>query len=110
MEKISRILKNEKRLDNLLKTVHDLEIALDDFEKANKDYILLNKYYGSKSWFNDKENIEAGKITNVKAGVLSEDAVWNLDEEISCLLDKMKSILKVYNYEGSEMRGKERIN
>ena len=58
---------------------------------------LLNNYYGSKNWIKDKESFENGKVANIKAGVLSEDAVWNMLEDINDLLNEMKIILKDYN-------------
>ena len=34
---------------------------------------------------------------NIKAGVLSEDAVWNLDEDISDLIKRMNKLIKSIN-------------
>ena len=91
---MNRIEKNEKRLDDLNELALTLEEDLDKLEGSIKEYQLLNKYYGSKNWFKDKEDFEKGKIKNIKAGVLSEDAVWNLDEKISEILVRMDSIIK----------------
>ena len=93
---IDRISKNEERLDMALSSVENLEKALEDFKKNKKDIKLLNKYYGSKAWFNDKDAFEKKKIANVKAGVLSEDAVWNMNEDISYLISEMKKIVSNY--------------
>ena len=91
-----RIEENEKRLDDVLSSVRKLEEALSLF-KSNKDNLKkLNKYYGSKNWFKDKEALESKKITNIKAGVLSEDAVWNINEDIDDLIKEMKNIIKNY--------------
>ena len=93
---INRITKNENRLDNALLSIKELEIALNNF-KMNKDTIKqLNKYYGSKNWFKDKDDFESGKISNIKAGVLSEDAVWNMNDDIKDLLNEMKTIIEEY--------------
>ena len=75
---IDRISKNEERLDKLLLNIKQLEKALENFKASKKDLDLLNKYYGSKNWLKDKESYENGSIPKVKAGVLSEDAIWNL--------------------------------
>ncbi len=91
---MNRIEKNEKRLDDLNEIASKIEEDLDKLEDSIKEYQLLNKYYGSKNWFKDKEDFEKGKIKSVKAGVLSEDAVWNLDEKISEILVRMDSIAK----------------
>jgi len=93
---LDRISKNEDRLDSILKCIDNLDSALIDF-KCNKNNLrLLNNYYGSKNWFKDKEDYENKKIEQVKAGVLSEDAVWNLNDDIKDLLDNMENIIKEY--------------
>ena len=91
-----RITKNEERLDNLLKSIKELEISLSNFKNNKKDLYLLNKYYGSKNWFKDKENYEQRNISNIKAGFLSEDAVWNMNEDIKDLIKEMKKIIKEF--------------
>ena len=90
---VERISKNEERLDRINASIKKLNDAIDEFKSNTNDIKLLNKYYGSKSWFNDKDDYESGKIPKVKAGVLSEDAVWNMNEEINALNKKMNKIL-----------------
>lgn len=91
---IDRIKKNEERLDAALETVKKLEEAIELYKQNKKDISLLNKYYGSKKWFNDKKALEEGKIPKIKAGVLSEDAVWNMNEDLNSALKEMKKIIK----------------
>ena len=93
---IERISKNEERLDKLLLNIKELEKALENFKASKKDIDLLNKYYDSKNWIKDKDAYENGSIPKVKAGVLSEDAVWNLNEDINDLIKDMKSIVKMF--------------
>lgn len=93
---IKRITKNEERLDNIIQNIKELELALSNFKKNKKDLTLLNKYYGSKSWFKDKEMYESNKISNIKAGVLSEDTVWNMNEDINDIIKEMEFIIKDY--------------
>ena len=93
---IDRISKNEERLDKLLLSVKELEKALENFKASKKDLDLLNKYYDSKNWLKDKDAYENGSIPKIKAGVLSEDAVWNLNEDINDLIKDMKSIVKMF--------------
>lgn len=95
---IERISKNEEKLDNILSNIKELELALYNFKNNKKDIALLNKYYGSKNWFKDKEDYENNKIPKIKAGVLGEDTIWNMNEEIKDLIKGMKSIIK--NYKG----------
>ena len=91
---IDRIKKNEERLDAALETVKKLEEAIELYRQNKKDISLLNKYYGSKNWFNDKKALEDGKLPKIKAGVLSEDAVWNMNEDLNSALKEMKRIIK----------------
>ena len=91
---IERITKNEERLDKILLNINNLEEALEVFKLNKKDLYLLNKYYGSKNWFKDKDAYENGKVSKIKAGVLSEDAVWNMNEEINDVINDMKTIIK----------------
>ena len=91
---IDRITINEERLDNILVSVKNLENALDNFKKNLNDFEKINKYYGSKTWFKDKESYEKEEIPHIKAGVLSEDAIWNMDEEVAELIVEMEKVIK----------------
>ena len=94
---IDRISKNEKYLDSALLSIDKLEVALALF-KSNFDNIdLVNKYYGSKEWFKDKDAFESKKISDVKAGILGEDTVWNMNESISDLISEMKEIISFFD-------------
>ncbi len=90
-----RITKNEERLDKILASVKKLDEALANFKLNQKEFEMLNKYYGSKNWFKDKENYENG-AQNIKAGVLSEDAIWNLDEQVAELISEMEKIINKF--------------
>ena len=94
---IDRIKENEKRLDHVLLSIKKLDEALNDFEINKKNIKILNKYYGSKTWFKDKDLLESGKTENIKAGVLGEDTIWDLLENIDLLIAKMKKIIKDYD-------------
>ena len=93
---MGRIEENEERLDKLNESVLALDKDLDSFEDLIHEYYSLNEYYGSKEWLKDKDDFEKEKIKNVKAGVLSEDAVWNLDENVKDLLTRMEGIIKLF--------------
>ena len=90
---IERITKNEERLDRINECIKQMEAALSNMKDIQKDLSLLNKYYGSKNWFKDKEAYEQGKIPKIKAGVLSEDAIWNMNEEYKDLIVEMKEMI-----------------
>ena len=52
---------------------------MDKYEKIQSKYYKLENYYGSSKWMDDFEADEAGKIpADLKKGVLSEDAVYDL--------------------------------
>ena len=93
---IDRISKNEERLDKLLLNIKELEKALENFKASKKDLDLLNKYYDSKNWLKDKDAYENGSIPKIKAGVLSEDAIWNMNEELKDLIKDMENIVKLF--------------
>ena len=91
---IERIEINEKRLENIQSMIQKLEEALSSYKENQKDLKKLEKYYGSKNWFKDKKAYEQKQIKPIKAGVLSEDEVWNTLEELNELRKKMKNIEK----------------
>ena len=93
----NRITKNEELLDSISSTITETNKALEEFKSIKEKIELLNKYYGSKEWFKDKEDLESGKISNIKAGVLSEDAVWNMNENLSDTLEEMKDIIQYFS-------------
>ena len=78
-EQIARIRKMERRLNGASAAVKRLEAALDKWEAVQEDIAALEEYYGSNLWKQDFADDEAGLLpANLKRGVLSEDAVWNL--------------------------------
>lgn len=89
---VERIIENEKKFDEVISVVNNLELSLNSFENIKETIEDLNKYYGSNEWFIDKENIENGKIDNVKNGILSEDGFWNVHVDIKELAKRMNKI------------------
>ncbi|MCD1148033.1 DUF4298 domain-containing protein [Peptoniphilus sp. KCTC 25270] len=79
MNQILRIKEMETILDNHSKAVEEMELALENFAQAQKAYQVLREYYGSEEFFQDVEDSNCGAIpSDVKCGVLSEDAVFDL--------------------------------
>ena len=93
---MNRISKNEKYLDDILLSVSKLEESLKLFKSNIKNIDSINKYYGSIEWFKDKEKHDNGSIV-IKAGVLSEDAVWNMNEDINDLISEMRYIVSIFD-------------
>ncbi|MBQ7491676.1 MAG: DUF4298 domain-containing protein [Clostridia bacterium] len=79
MDQIKRIQQMEEALDVSAEAVKALSEALDRYEAAQSTYRKLCRYYGSPRWIRDYEDDEAGKLpADLKRGVLSEDAVYDL--------------------------------
>ena len=86
-----RIRKMESYLDESGAAIAELNEALAKYERIQNKYYKLEDYYGSKKWMNDFEADEAGKLpTDLKRGVLSEDAVYDLITEHKELMARMQ--------------------
>ncbi len=78
-QQITRIRQMERRLNRATAAVKRLEAALDKWEAAQEAIAALDEYYGSDLWKQDFADDEAGRLPDdLKRGVLSEDAVWDL--------------------------------
>jgi flagellar biosynthesis chaperone FliJ len=79
MKQIERIEKMEAYLNESEKAVRELSKALDRYESALASLKKVSDYYGSALWMKDYEADESGKLpSDLKRGVLSEDAVYDL--------------------------------
>ena len=79
MEQIERIEEMERCLDASERAVRELSEALSAFEEVQPQFRKLSDYYGSVQWMQDYEDDEEGKLPlDLKRGVLSEDAVYDL--------------------------------
>lgn len=97
---INRIKVNEDRYDKIVSCTNELGVVLSKFKACKKELHLLNNYYGSVSWFKDKDSFEKNLIPKIKAGVLTEDAIWDLNDDIKEVISLMKSIVDEYNEKG----------
>ena len=90
-KQLNRIKRMESYLDEATLTVKELSRALEKYEKVAKKYYKLEDYYGGSDWRMDFEADEAGLIPHeIKRGVLSEDAVYNLIVEHKELIRRMQ--------------------
>ena len=94
---IERITKNEERLDKSLDSIKKMAEVLEEFKSNKKNIQLVGKYYGSSNWHKDKKAYENGDIPKIKAGVLSEDAVWNMLDDVRDIILEMKKIIDDYS-------------
>jgi hypothetical protein len=94
MEQIERIKTMEQQLDRASQAVIRLSAALDDYAEAQAAIRDLSDYYGSDDWKQDFADDEQGLLPNdLKRGVFSEDAVWNLLEDSRALNSRMQEVL-----------------
>ena len=90
-ERIARIEEMEKHLDEASKAIRELSDALTKYEWARDAYYKLQEYYDSELWLRDFEADEAGELPkDLKRGVLSEDAVFDLITEHERLLERLE--------------------
>ncbi len=93
---IKRINLNEKRLNKTIEIINTLEKGISEYKKNTNEIKKLNKYYGSNNWFKDKDLFESKGISNISAGVLSEDGVWNMLDNLDEVMKKMYTISNDY--------------
>lgn len=93
--RIQRITEMESRLDLAAAAISKLSDALAVYEDIQDSYFALENYYGSTEWREDFEADEAGKLPeDLKRGVLSEDAVYNLIQDHHELMEHMQNIVQ----------------
>ena len=93
MEQIERIKAMERCLDRVSQAVMHFSAALDEYVDAQDALRQLSDYYGSDAWKHDFADDSAGLLPpDLKRGVLSEDAVWNLLEDVRDLKERMRNI------------------
>ena len=93
-KRVERIEEMEKILDASRQAVDRLEEAFAAYEANQKDYRKLYNYYASPRWMNDFEADEAGRLpADLKRGVLSEDAVYDLISDNHDLMVRMLKLI-----------------
>ena len=94
MNRIQRIEAMERYLDEAREAVDRMQEAMEVYENAQKGYRRLCGYYGSTQWMRDYEADEAGKLpADLKRGVLSEDAVYDLITDNNELTARLLKLL-----------------
>ena len=91
MEQIERVKQMELRMERAAKAVMELSTALENYEAVQEDIAELERYYGSEEWKQDYADDEAGMLpADLKRGVLSEDGIWNLLEDVHEMNNRLK--------------------
>lgn len=90
---LQRIAAMEAAFDRTEAAVRALMQALDEYETVKVDIDRLTDYLESGAWREDFEMDDAGFVpTDLKRGVLSEDALYNLLGDIVSLHEQMQEI------------------
>ena len=94
MTQIERISHMEKCLDDSRVAIDRLSRALEEYRNVQGKIRELEGYYNGE-WRNDFEDDEAGKLPpDLKRGVLSEDAVYDLLSDDREIIDDMAGIIR----------------
>lgn len=92
MDQLERITYMEKILDEASETVSVLAAALERYSSVQGKLQELDAYYTSREWHQDFDDDSAGKLPlDLKRGVLSEDAVYDLLEQNTQLMRALRS-------------------
>ena len=93
MNQIERIKHMEEILDEANEVVNKLSDALDTYSELRAKYHELLDYYNGDEWLRDFDSDEAGNLPeDLKRGVLSEDAVYDLISKNHILTVQMLEI------------------
>lgn len=93
----------ETTLDEARDAARALGDALDTFETARPKIDALRTYYEDGAWRCDFEANEAGLLpADLKRGVLSEDALFNLLDDVDRLNDRLSRYGREDQQEGRQ--------
>ena len=93
MEQIERITYMEQILDEATEAVSSLSESLEKYGAVQDKLQELIAYYSSEQWRQDFDDDSSGKIpSDLKRGVLSEDAVYNLLSDLSDLKKQLNEL------------------
>ena len=91
---LQRIVAMEAAFNRAAEAVRALTGALDQYETVRIDIDRLTDYLESGAWREDFEADEAGFLpSDLKRGVLSEDALYNLLGDIVSLHEQMQELI-----------------
>ena len=95
MKQRERIEEMEKHFERASDVVGRLSSTLDECAQVQESIEAVESYYGSKEWKKDFRDDEKGLLPpDFKRGVLSEDGIWNLLEEVRSLKERMQDLSK----------------
>ncbi len=95
MTRLERITAMEQRLDRAVEALAALETALEGYQAVKKDIRVLTRYMESGLWLRDYMADEKGKLpTDLKRGVLSQDALYDMLTDDYRLKQTMQKLCK----------------
>lgn len=87
---VERIREMEEILDRANRVIDEIESQITELEALRPYIQKLENYYTGKDWKNDFKLDEEGRLpSDLKRGVLSEDAVYDLLERYSELKERI---------------------
>ena len=93
-ERINNIIAMESNLDLSKAAVDELSAAFDRYLAVQDKLKALSEYYSSRQWMEDFCDDEKGLFpADLKRGVLSEDAVYNLLSDNTALIESIKKYI-----------------
>ncbi len=96
MPNLERIAAMEHALDNASAAAEALDAALSAYEAAQPDFAAIAQYLDSGEWLADYLADEKGRIPkDMKRGVLSQDAAYNLLTDRARLRETMRKLAEV---------------
>ena len=94
-KRTERIKEMESALDASKAAIEKLSEAMSEYEAVQDRFDALLDYYGNGQWREDYRADEEGLLPDdLKRGVLSEDAVYDLVTEHRELMERMKAAVK----------------
>lgn len=93
MDQLERIKRMERHLDQAAEAVASLRTALERYAAVQPQISELISYYDSGEWLRDHDDDCAGKLPQeLKRGVLSQDAVYDLLTELTDLRSLLQAL------------------
>lgn len=91
-EQVERITHYEEIFDRITQVLSALKKSVNDYKAVKEEIDALSAYYASDEWKKDFSDDEKGKLPkDLKRGVLSEDGIYLLLEEIKETADCLKN-------------------
>ncbi len=95
-ERLQRIIRMETIYDRSCAAIEHLQQALQEYLDVEKELAELETYYQGAQWLADFDADRAGEIPkNMKRGVLTEDAIYDLLTEKDNVMRIMKKAVKM---------------